>query len=43
MKQLVSELGQSLAYTNGIAMAWPLACIWRIHGVPMAYFVTPLP
>ena len=23
-------------------MAWPLAYLWRIHGVPMAYLLTPL-
>ena len=30
-------IGESLAYANGVAMAWPLAYLWHIHGVPMAY------
>ena len=30
-------IGESLAYANGVAIRWPLAYLWRIHGVPMAY------
>ena len=30
-------IGESLAYVNGVAMGWPLAYLWHIHGVPMAY------
>ena len=32
-------IGESMAYANGIAMVWPLAYLWRIHGVPMAYLL----
>ena len=30
-------IGESLAYANGVAMAWPLAYPWRTFGIPMAY------
>ena len=30
-------IGESLAYTNGVAMGWPLAYLWHIHGIPMTY------
>ena len=33
----MSGIGESLAYTNGRAMTWPLVYLWRIHGIPMAY------
>ena len=28
-------IGESLAYANGVAMGWPLAYLWHIHGVPL--------
>ena len=36
---LKSGIGESLAYANGVAMAWPLAYLWHIHGVPMAHLL----
>ena len=30
-------IGESLAYANGIAMGWPSAYLWRIHGIPLVY------
>ena len=35
-------IGESLAYANGVGIAWPLAYLWRIHSVPWRTFVTPL-
>ena len=37
LKAIFAGIGESLAYANGVAIGVPMAYLWRIHGVPLAY------